>query len=113
MDSINVFGLISSQDICRELGQRVRQLRLTQNITQKELGERAGLSFGTIRNLESGKPISLHNFVQILEALGRVGDLERLLVQEPTLSIGQLEKLEQASQRIRATRRVQKKLCAH
>jgi transcriptional regulator with XRE-family HTH domain len=105
MNKDNVFDLMGSRDICLELGRRARTLRLTQNITQKELAERAGLSFGTVRNLEMGKPISLQNFVQILEALGRVGDLEKLMVHEQILSISQLEKLEQASQRIRATRK--------
>jgi len=103
MVNINIFAFASGQDICLELGQRSRRLRLAQNITQKELAQRAGLSFGTVRNLEMGKPISLQNFIQILEALGRVGDLERLLVHEQTLSIGQLEVLEQATKRIRAT----------
>lgn len=105
MNKIDVFDLMSSPDVCLELGRRARTLRLAQNVTQKELAERAGLSFGTVRNLEMGKPISLQNFVQILEALGRVGDLEKLMVHEKTLSISQLEKLEQASQRIRATRK--------
>lgn len=105
MNKDDVFGLMSSPDVCLELGRRARTLRLAQNVTQKELAERAGLSFGTVRNLEMGKPISLQNFVQILEALGRVGDLEKLMVHEQTLSISQLEKLEQASQRIRATRK--------
>lgn len=105
MDKESAFALMGSWDICLALGRRARTLRLAQNITQKELAERAGLSFGTVRNMEMGKPISLPNFVQILEALGRVGDLEKLMVHEQTLSISQLEKMEQASKRMRAARK--------
>lgn len=104
MNKENVFVLLSRQAICALLGQRAKRLRLAQNVSQKELAARAGLSFGTVRNLEAGKSISLEHFVGILEALGRIADLENVLAYEPSLSIQQLEKLEQAGRRQRATR---------
>ncbi|MCL1975398.1 MAG: XRE family transcriptional regulator [Firmicutes bacterium] len=55
----------------KELGRQIKQLRLEQGLTMKELGKRANLSTGYISLLERGlSSISLTSLQKITEALG-------------------------------------------
>lgn len=92
-------------EIMATLGDRARRLRLSQNISQEALSAQAGVAFGTVRRLERGDPVSLDNFVRILDALGRIDDIARVLVQQPAVSISEVEALANRRQRKRATRR--------
>ncbi len=52
-----------SQDICKmEFGQRLKELRISSNTSQKELSEKTGLSLRTIQRIENNevKP-SIHS----------------------------------------------------
>jgi transcriptional regulator with XRE-family HTH domain len=53
------------------LGERLRTLRLTRNLDQRTLAERAGVSLKTLRNLELGNGSSLSTLMRVLRALGR------------------------------------------
>ena len=49
----NVYPLLMvPQDVMRSCAARVRELRIRQNITQKELAERVGVAEGTIKRFE-------------------------------------------------------------
>ena len=94
---------MSSDEVCATLGARVRQLRLSQNLTQAELGARAGVSFGAVRTLESSGQTTLSTFVKCVQALGAAGEFEPMLM-PPARSIAQLEKHFQATRRLRASK---------
>jgi len=79
----------------------VRQLRLARNLSQAELGARAGVSFGAVRKLESSGHTTLATFVRCVQALGAGSDLESLL-KPPIRSIAELEQQHQATLRQRA-----------
>ena len=91
----------SADENCAALGQRVRQLRLQQNLTQSELGARAGVSFGAVRKLEASGQTTLSTFVKCVQALGAAKELETLLKPEPR-SIADWEAAARAVQRRRA-----------
>ena len=82
--------LLTANENCAALGQRVRQLRLQQNLTQSELGGRAGVSFGAVRKLEASGQTTLATFIKCVHALGLARELETLLKPEPR-SIADLE----------------------
>jgi len=67
------------------LGERVKQERLNQNITQKKLCSLAGLSLIVIQRLEGGRGCSLLNFLKILRSLGKLDQID-LLLPEPGIS---------------------------
>ncbi len=69
----------STAAILTALGERLRALRLRENITQKELAKRAGVSESTVKNAEAGKGITLASTVELLRALGRLPDLDPIL----------------------------------
>ena len=87
------FKLSTHNEICRELGLRLRTQRLMKNIKQQDLADRAGIAVGTIKNLESKGQSSLETLVRIVGALDLIHDLEPLFTLK-IRSIAQMEKLE-------------------
>jgi transcriptional regulator with XRE-family HTH domain len=72
-------SLLSAPELVEEIGGRVRRERLRQNLSQHTLAERAGVSRLTVTRLEAGGSTTLTNFVSVLVALRRSGDLAELL----------------------------------
>jgi transcriptional regulator with XRE-family HTH domain len=75
------------------LGQRLKTQRLAKNVKQQELAEQAGISVGTVKNLESKGQASLENWIRIIIALDLTQDLEALFTLK-IRSISEMEKME-------------------
>lgn len=101
MIPMGTFYLLTYKEICRELGQRCRRLRLQANLSQLELAERAGASLSSIRRLEAHGQATLDLLVRVMQALHLVSHLESLLVL-PVLSIADAERDTAATRRQRA-----------
>ncbi|MDD3845116.1 MAG: helix-turn-helix domain-containing protein [Syntrophorhabdaceae bacterium] len=88
----------------QEIGQQLRRMRLLQDIDQRVLAERAGVSLNALKNLEGGKGATVRSFVRVLRALGRAEWLTSL---SPEVSISPMQILEskKKSPRQRASRR--------
>lgn len=106
MDNILDVAFSSPEEVCKELGARLKAQRLAQSITQAELAVRAGVSAGTVKNLESKGQSSLDSVVRIGLVLGLTDDLQALFALK-LKSIAQMEQAEQA-RRIRASRKTGK-----
>lgn len=74
------FDLATAEEIGVELGLRLRAQRLAQDLKQAELAARAGVSTGTVRNLEHKGQASLESLLRIVGALGLAGGLAELFV---------------------------------
>jgi transcriptional regulator with XRE-family HTH domain len=61
------------------IGERIASIRLSRNLTQAQLGDKAGSSRNTIRRLEAGETVSLDTFIRVLDALDIGVSLETLL----------------------------------
>ena len=94
----------SADEVCTELGQRLRAQRLLQGISQLDLAGRAGVSQGTVRNLEATGQASMGSFIRIVQSLGLLGELELLFVAR-VKTIADMEKA-QATPRQRAPRKL-------
>ena len=82
-----VNNLIMNKEIRKGLGKRIRELRMSGGFTQEKLGEKAGLNYKFIGELERGQVnVSLDSLAKIAEALMvKVGDLfseEKVFVQK-------------------------------
>ena len=75
--------MLGAAELASELGVRVRRERLRQNLTQRTLAERSGVSRVTVTRMEEDGSATLTKFLSVLVALRRAGDLENLL-QPPT-----------------------------
>ncbi len=90
--TMSFIALMRPNEVMVELGSRLQQHRLKQNISQADLARRLGVSIPTISNLENGKNTSLETFIGVVFALGLQNELQELFNQ-PTLTIAELERL--------------------
>lgn len=100
------FSVLSSLQIENAIGQQLERLRLSYNMTQKQLADAAGVSRSTITRLaQDGKGISLDSFIRLMQGLQLTAQLEALL---PAAVISPLEQLEnQRAPRQRARGKVE------
>ena len=83
------------------LGERVKHLRLAQNLSQHQLGQMSQSSLSSVRRLEAQGQGSLEFVVRVAQALQAVDQLEDLFAQ-PIQSIAQAEAEQALAQRQRA-----------
>lgn len=98
------FAFATHQEICVELGQRLKRQRLAQALTQQDLAERAGVALGTVKNLEAKGTTSLESLIRIIMALGLLDELAPLFELQATHTIARMERA-QLAKRKRAPRR--------
>lgn len=82
-----------------ELGERIRAYRLTKNLQQTTLAERAGVGITALRNLENGHGSTVKTLLRVVRALGRE---EWLHTVAPVATVNPLTLTRQAQPRIRA-----------
>jgi transcriptional regulator with XRE-family HTH domain len=97
---MNITSSTGDDAALKELGQRLAQYRLNQNLSQADLGKRAGVSRNTITRMEAGKSTQATNLIRTLRALGLLQNLDAL-VPEPQVSPLQMAS-RQGNARIRA-----------
>ncbi len=79
-------------EVLREVGARLRALRLQQNRRVRDLAADAGVSPRTIDRLEAGRNIGTENLVRVIRALGRLQAFE-VLIPAPEVSPYDVERL--------------------
>ena len=103
---MRTFNFLSSPAICTELGVRIKQLRLTRNISQQQLADMTQGSLSSVRRLEASGQGTLDFVVRVAQALQVAEQLNGWFV-ETAQSIAEAERLQQVALRRRA--RVQRK----
>jgi putative transcriptional regulator len=73
---------MSDKAIIRDIGKRLKQIRLNKNITQQELSKKSGVHRTTISKIETGQQISLLTLIQVLRGLGELQRLENIIPEE-------------------------------
>ena len=98
-------SLATSDEWERALGRAVRASRLAADLDQVSLAERADVSVGALKNLESGKGSSVRTLVKVVRALG--GD-EWLQALSPPVAVSPIAALAQVrrNRQVRSRRRV-------
>ena len=69
----------SKDEILKRIGVALKEHRLRQNLPQKVLAERSGLSLTAVKRLESGLGATLGSFVQVCRTLkldGWISEIE-------------------------------------
>jgi transcriptional regulator with XRE-family HTH domain len=65
---------MNSERVSTIIGQRVRQYRLNQDLTQEDVATLANVSLNAVKSAENGKS-TLPTYVAILQALGYIDNL--------------------------------------
>ena len=68
--------------ILRQIGSKLKDLRIEKNMKQKELADAAGVSVFTISSIENGKTTSLLTIIQLLRALEHLDYLDSFFQEE-------------------------------
>ena len=61
---------LSDKQIQSKIGNRCKQMRLRQNITQQSLAQAAGVSLSTLKKIESGDIGAFDSLLRVLRILG-------------------------------------------
>jgi transcriptional regulator with XRE-family HTH domain len=88
-----------------DLGYRLRQLRLSRNLDQRTVADKAGISLRALSKLENGQGSTLETFLRTLRALDYVKGID-MLAPQPTISPIALLKNPRPAQRVRRPRHI-------
>ena len=77
--------MLSDGMIQSKIGERLKAVRLKQNITQQDLAEESGVSLSSVKKIEKGEIGSFDSFLRVLRTLGKL-DVLLPLVEEEQLS---------------------------
>lgn len=89
-----------------ELGARLARLRISRDLTQKDLAKRAGIGLRTLQRLETGAAAAqLSSLVKVCQALGLADRLEQLAPEESFSPIAVHEKAGKRRQRASGRRK--------
>ena len=100
--------MMSDAVIAAKIGERLKALRLKQNITQMSLAGESEVSLSVIKNIEKGEIRSFDAFLRLLRTLGQL-EVLLPLVEEQQLTPSEYYELRQKAdvhQRRRATGRI-------
>ena len=76
---MKITGSENEKAILIELGQRIRQHRISLGFTQAEMAEKCGLSSSTVTRIESGADSMFSNYIRLLSGLNMPGNLDILI----------------------------------
>lgn len=93
-------SLSTPAEIAQTLARRLRVARLAQGVSQAELALRAGVSVGTIRNLERDGDCTFVTVIKVAQCLRLEGGFEALFA-PGVQSIAELTRLEDAKSKLR------------
>jgi transcriptional regulator with XRE-family HTH domain len=71
----------SPQELQVELGRRMQQLRLSRNLDQRTVAQKAGITRAALQNLEAGRGSSVKTLLRILKALNYLEGIDMLAPQ--------------------------------
>ena len=97
---MKIIGLENNKTILRELGQRVKDIRINKSLTQGELALKAGVSPRTVERLENGENINMDGFLNILRVLNSIQNIDVLIAEQvlsPEMIFNKKNKRQRAS----------------
>lgn len=98
-------SLSKPAEIVKLLCGRLRQERLSQQMTQADLAARAGVGVNTVSNLEAGRNVNFDSLVRVAMVLGFAGELETLF--KPKIeSLDDILRYEKSATRHRVKRKL-------
>ena len=92
----------SPSEISKALANRVKQTRIRRSITQEELAERSGVSFGSVKRFEQTGEISLKHLILISKVLRCSEQWDELFSLSNYESMEELLKEKEKGKRMRA-----------
>lgn len=86
-----LFNETTPGDINKKIAERIRAIRKRRKISQKELGEKSGVSLGSVKRFEQSGEISLLSLTKIAIALKIDDEMKNLFTDVPFQSIEEIK----------------------
>lgn len=83
----------SPSELSQEIAQRVKQKRLSLDLSQKTLSERSGVSYGTLKKFEHSGQISLKSLLKIALSLNALDGFTALFSEKKAEEFTSLDEL--------------------
>ena len=77
--------MLSDGMIQSKIGERLKAVRLKQNITQQALAEESGVSLSSVKKIEKGEIGSFDSLLRVLRTLGKLDVLLPLVEEQLSL----------------------------
>ena len=74
--------MLSDTAICERIGDRLKHIRLKQNITQQSLAHAANVSLSSVKKIEKGEISSFDLLLRVLRTLGLLDVLQPIVDEE-------------------------------
>ncbi len=74
--------MLSDAEITKRISEKLKELRLKQNISRQDVSVSSGVSMSSIVRMEDGEIKSFESFLRILRTLGKIDVLLPLLKEE-------------------------------
>lgn len=92
MNNLNfLFNETTPGDINKKIAERIRAIRKRRKISQKELGEKSGVSLGSVKRFEQSGEISLLSLTKIAIALEIDDEMKNIFTDVPFQSIEEIK----------------------
>lgn len=88
-------------ELLKKIGESIRASRLLQNVSQKNLAARSGVSLNAVRHLEDGEGATLATFILVCRSLGKDAWIDSLAPETDFSPIAFAEALEKHATKTR------------
>lgn len=89
-----MYNLSTPEEVAKDLAKRHKTLRLLNKWKRTTMSERSGVTTASLTRFEQTGKVSLENLLRLFSALGRLDEVEKLLLPPVATSISDLEKEE-------------------
>ena len=96
---MRISGEENNAFLLKEIGERIRDIRVAVPLTQKEIAEKAGVSPRTVERIENGENVKIENLLNILRVLDLLENINTLI---PEQEIPPSVLLDRGKKRVRA-----------
>lgn len=96
-------SFLSPKELAEGISERARTRRLQFDVTQRELADRTGVSFGSVKRFEQTGEISLKHLLRIAVVLNATDDFESLFCTSRHQSVREVLESKKNKQKKRAS----------
>jgi transcriptional regulator with XRE-family HTH domain len=89
---MQISKMATDDDVLKELGTRLRGVRLERNMSQADLAAEAGVGRVTLQRLEEGQSASMTTFIRVLRALDLLDGVDRSIPQQTVSPVEEMQR---------------------
>lgn len=79
---MKIYGDENTAFILKEMGNRIKDIRIHRCLTQKELGDNASVAHSTIIRIENGEGVNIVNLMKVMRSLNLLQNFELLIPEQ-------------------------------